>query len=751
MKKITKTHLWGSRLASWIITLGCATLMSTTVYAQPANDDCANAALLNEGPNCLKGSTVLATIAPSVTPEPDPSTGPNACWQSARNATVWYYFTVSNSAVYTISTDNGINNLGEDMQLALYKSTSGCTFDNTFNGGKGFFCSEDQQDPDNGNALAGEISANLAPGTYYVQVDQFGAGQGDFCITLTANLRPTNDKVTAPIDITASITAISASSPVNSTAYIYNAPSDTLTPAIDDGPTRDDLSLLTSIPVGANCNGSTAGETFYYGIWYKFTKSASTPKTYLNVFPSNGANYYVATLFKDNGVDTIATTGEVIGLDYIACSAGDNGLVNNGGGTNDESNRNINGHPRLGLDSLANGTYYVLVNQYPRVTVGPTGPGTIAQPSDGIINLVIEAAPVAGKSIDTRTADACNNAGEIGCATELGNFSTSLTGLTNAGLSGNITVAQNGRSATPKANEPVDFVFNGGSGTYQENCTGPNLIGAAIERFNNNSGVYKFTLNGAVSQATNIPDTLLSVTVNDTIIVIDTIEVISPLGPRTITIVDTIINQLPAAPCAADVRITLDNITNKGVNGALAEIFIIPADNCAGNAAAVMGAETTSNWDECLSISTSAGALPPGTYYIWVDGGDGQVLTYDLNLDINYFVPGTIVGCGIVCSSSPKTTTVRTVKAPGFILAAIHPMPVSNSMFVDYKLDKSAPVTVYVYDMSGRLVHSQQAGGNTGMNSLEIETSSLAEGMYIINLHADGQSIRSKFTKVANQ
>lgn len=741
MNKITKTHLWSSRLASWILTLSCATLMSTTVYAQP-NDDCANAQLLNEGPGCLKGTTVNATIAPAATPEPSPS-----CWGTAPSSTVWYYFTISTAGIYTVSTDNGINNLGEDMQLALYKSTSGCTFDPAF-----LICSEDMQDPDNGNAFAAEISANLAAGTYYVQVDQFGATQGDFCITLTANVRPSNDIVFNAIDITTMVNAISASNPASSTPYIYNAPSDTLTPAIDDGPTLDAIAALTvnyPTPTQVNCNGSAAGRDTYYGIWYKFTASASTPKTYLNVFPSNGANYYVATLLQQTG--TIDTVGGVIdGLTYIACSAGDNGLVNNGGGPRDSANTNINGHPRLDISGL-NGTYYVLVNQYSRVTVGPTGPGTVAPPSDGIINLVIEAAPVTGTSIDTRTADGCNNAEEIGCATELGNFSTTLAGLTNAGLTGNITTVQNGRNPAPKANEPLEFVFNGGTGTFQENCQGPNFIGAALERFNNNSGVYKFTLNGAVSTDTGIPDTLLSVTVNDTLIVIDTIVVINPLGPITVTIVDTIINILPAAPCGADVRVTLDNITNKGVNGALAEIFIIPEDNCAGSSAAVMGAETTSNWDQCLSISTSAGALPPGTYYIWVDGGDGQVLTYDLSLDINYFVPGTIVGCGIACDASPRSTTIRTIQAPGFMLAAVRPMPVSNSMFVDYKLDKSAPVTVNIYDISGRLVQSHQAGGNTGMNSLELETSSLPEGMYVINLLSDGQSIRSKFTKVANQ
>jgi hypothetical protein len=719
--------------------------MGITASAQsPANDNCASAQLINEGPNCVRGTTVGSTIEPLS--EPDPSTGTNGCWASARNATVWYYFTVDTPdvGVYTLSTDNGVGELGQDMQLALYKSTSGCTFDVTFNGGKGFYCSEDQGDPDNGNAFAGEITANLGAGTYYVQVDRFGNTQGEFCLSLTKNVKPINDLVTAAIDISSLISGISMSNPMASASYIYNAPSDTISPAVDDGPTLDIVPTSSS-----NCNGSAAGIDSFYGIWFKFTKTSAMRNSYLNVFPSNGANYYVATLF--SGTPSVSSTGAITGITSEACSAGDNGLPNNGGySVRDKSNTNISGHPRLNISGLTDdSTYYVLVNQYPRVTVGTTGPGTIAPPSDGIINLVIEADSVAGTSIDTVTADVCANAMEIGCPNSIANFSATYTGLTNAGLSGNISAVQGGRNATPKTDEPLEFVFNGGSGTFQENCQLPNFVGAALERFNNNSGVYKFTLAGATSTSTAIPDTLLSITINDTLIVIDTITVVNPLGPIEVVVVDTIINVLPAAPCGADVRVTLNNIVNKGVNGASAEIFILSEDGCSGSSLALMGAETTSDDDQCISIATTAGALPPGTYYIWVDGADGQVLTYDLTLDINYFVPGTIVECGVSCGS-PKTTTVRTIQAPGFILANIRPMPVANSMFVDYKLDQGNKVEIQIFDLSGRLMKTQQNMGMNGMNSVEVSTQDLPEGMYIINLISGNQKIRSKFTKVAS-
>jgi hypothetical protein len=80
-------------------------LLCAFSFAQPANDNCANAISINNniittGP-CLTGSNLLATIETF-----EAGTGPAglACWVTAPDNTVWYTFTPPNTASYSIET-----------------------------------------------------------------------------------------------------------------------------------------------------------------------------------------------------------------------------------------------------------------------------------------------------------------------------------------------------------------------------------------------------------------------------------------------------------------------------------------------------------------------------------------------------------------------------------------------------------------------------------------------------------------------
>ena len=88
--------------------------------------------------------------------------------------------------------------------------------------------------------------------------------------------------------------------------------------------------------------------------------------------------------------------------------------------------------------------------------------------------------------------------------------------------------------------------------------------------------------------------------------------------------------------CQANVVIKFDSISYGGRPGNVAQIQVMPAP-CAGGSQAVMSGYADSY---CFEMRPT-GPLPNGTYYIVVDGQDGQLIKYDLNILITY----TGIGC----------------------------------------------------------------------------------------------------------
>ncbi len=104
-------------------------------------------------------------------------------------------------------------------------------------------------------------------------------------------------------------------------------------------------------------------------------------------------------------------------------------------------------------------------------------------------------------------------------------------------------------------------------------------------------------------------------------------------------------NALP--PCVANVLITFNNLQYGGTNGNIAQMQVMNG-TCANGTSAVMTGTTAAG---CLQMRPVGGTLPNGTYYIVVDGQDGQLLQYDLTLSITYTGSGcTALPCGTVLS-----------------------------------------------------------------------------------------------------
>lgn len=97
------------------------------------------------------------------------------------------------------------------------------------------------------------------------------------------------------------------------------------------------------------------------------------------------------------------------------------------------------------------------------------------------------------------------------------------------------------------------------------------------------------------------------------------------------------------APCVANPVITFSNMEYGGTPGNVAQIAVLN-NVCAGGVSAVMTASTNGT---CIKMrpGTAVGvggyySLPNGTYYITVDGQDGQLIQYDLNIEIQHLGVG---------------------------------------------------------------------------------------------------------------
>lgn len=193
-------------------------------------------------------------------------------------------------------------------------------------------------------------------------------------------------------------------------------------------------------------------------------------------------------------------------------------------------------------------------------------------PSEGIFNLCVEST-----APRLFSSDICStpNVGYVGTLFNQG-VNIAYTGLSNAGALGN--------SCNTAPNEPLLGATPAGQARI--GCAGPwiSYVGA-INNVMNITMIHSFSINACPG-------------------------------------------------CAPTAIIKLDNIVMEGTIGNVAQLQVMQPGNCTGSTQTIMNGTTSSS---CIEMRVAANApLPNGQYYIVVDGQDGQLLTYDLSLTINY-------------------------------------------------------------------------------------------------------------------
>lgn len=218
-------------------------------------------------------------------------------------------------------------------------------------------------------------------------------------------------------------------------------------------------------------------------------------------------------------------------------------------------------------------------------------------PLASTVGLCIESATPIGV-----TSDPCPGGPTIGltCGQPNTDVNETYPKLSNAGTTGNAN--------NTNLNEPIVAVGTA-TGQYQIGCTGGwtvplNYLNNVI----NNTAIYAFEINSQ-------------------------------------------------APCVANPVITFSNMQYGGTPGNVAQIAVLN-NVCAGGATAVMTATTNAT---CLKMrpGTLVGvggyySLPNGVYYITVDGQDGQLIQYDLTLEIQHLG----IGCSAVTDQIPQPTAL---------------------------------------------------------------------------------------------
>jgi hypothetical protein len=107
-------------------------------------------------------------------------------------------------------------------------------------------------------------------------------------------------------------------------------------------------------------------------------------------------------------------------------------------------------------------------------------------------------------------------------------------------------------------------------------------------------------------------------------------------------------------------------------------------------------------------------------------------------VDGNTVVTGTGTGSG---------TAATTIDNISFELKN-YPNPVGNMTHISYSLENKEHVTINVYNISGKLINTLVSEMQlSGTNIIDYDTSSLKNGVYLLNLRTGSRSVTTKFLK----
>ena len=142
---------------------------------------------------------------------------------------------------------------------------------------------------------------------------------------------------------------------------------------------------------------------------------------------------------------------------------------------------------------------------------------------------------------------------------------------------------------------------------------------------------------------------------------------------------------------------------------------------------------------EACGAATLAALVPPGTYWIWV----GPQETSGVPCGTTYAL--TIDGYHDDATAAPEADP------PAALTLTCLMNPARRNAEICYTLSEPTQVTVGIYDVTGRLLHTLidgvgQVGGTRycDWNGRDSAGRKVGAGVYLVRLDADGQSVTEK-------
>jgi hypothetical protein len=98
-------------------------------------------------------------------------------------------------------------------------------------------------------------------------------------------------------------------------------------------------------------------------------------------------------------------------------------------------------------------------------------------------------------------------------------------------------------------------------------------------------------------------------------------------------------------------------------------------------------------------------------------------------------------------SNLEKYSAIKSVRNEGSVDLSSYPNPVQNHLQVAINSDKTDRGTLQILDLSGKVVYTNATILAEGSNSININTSNLSSGAYVIKLQLSEEVIIKKFNK----
>lgn|GEM_PF-557276 len=135
-----------------------------------------------------------------------------------------------------------------------------------------------------------------------------------------------------------------------------------------------------------------------------------------------------------------------------------------------------------------------------------------------------------------------------------------------------------------------------------------------------------------------------------------------------------------------------------------------------------------------------------GTYTVW-----GEVLNkvcYPAVVTVTD-TSSTVTNADLLVNSTTVTAAIKPVGTWNLVKVNVYPNPVTNKLTLSLSLRNSGPVSLKVYDVTGKVVTALNASLEGGAQKLEVDASSLPAGLYLLRMEMlkDNTLMEAQFVK----